>query len=210
VGQPKPLMLSLSKHEPSERVASRLIWDSNLQEWPLAGEICMRLRIIASAAIIALATFATTQAKAQDYNVSVTNYQPIPPGTTFVTDMNDNTELTATAESALRKSLAQRGLDYNVNGTIGFKIGTFRDPGGSPNTEASFDSSNTTFNFPFNSGDVKGAPRMGRTYRITLNVYNRASGAVLSHGEVNDNGMNFDPVASTPMMVEALLDKVEF
>ena len=170
----------------------------------------MRLRTTAFTALIALAAFATTPAKAQDYNVSVTNYQPIPPGSSFVTDMNDNTELTATAESAMRKSLSQRGLNYDVNGTIGFKIGTFRDAGGSPNSQASFDSNTTTFNFPFNSGDVKGAPRLGRTYRITLNVYNRASGAVLSHGEVNDNGMNFDPVGSTPMMVEALLDKVEF
>jgi hypothetical protein len=170
----------------------------------------MRVRIIALTALTALALFAGTPAKAQDtFTVSVTNYQRIPPGTTFVTDMNDNTELTSTAESALRKSLGLRGLDYDVNGTIGFKIGTVREYG-APNSGATFDSSNSTFNFPLNSGDVKGAPRLGRIYRITLNVYNRASGAVLSRGDVTDNEFDVDPNGVTPMMVEALLDKVEF
>jgi hypothetical protein len=171
----------------------------------------MRIRSIAFIATLALTALASLPARAQDlYDVSVTNYTPIPAGATFVTDMNDNSELTSTAESALRQALSQRGLDYDTNGTIGFKIGTFRDVGGSPNSQASFDSSNTTFNFPLNSGDVKGASRVGRTYRITLNVYNRASGAVLSHGEVSDNGINFDPVGVTPTMVEELLQKVEF
>ena len=170
----------------------------------------MRLRVAALIALIALAAFATTPAKAQGaYNVSVTNYKAIPPGTTFVTDMNENTELTSTAEGALRQSLGQRGLKYDVNGTVGFKIGTVRETG-SPNSQAAFDSSNSTFNFPFNSGDVKGAPRIGRIYRITLNVYDRASGAVLSRGDVTDTGMTFDPVNETPGMVDALLDKVEF
>ena len=170
----------------------------------------MRLSSIAFVAALAFAAFATLPARAQDlYDVSVTNYARIPAGATFVTDMNDNTELTSTAEGALREALSRRGLDYDVNGTIGFKIGTVREYG-TPNSGASFDSSNTTFNFPFNSGDVKGASRLGRVYRITVNVYNRASGAVLSHGEVTDTGVNFDPVGVTPTMVEELLQKVEF
>jgi hypothetical protein len=57
---------------------------------------------------------------------------------------------------------------------------------------------------------VKGAPRLGRIYRISLNVYDRASGAVLSRGDVTDNAFDIDPNGVTPMMVEALLDKVEF
>ena len=170
----------------------------------------MRLRIIAVIALTVLALFASVPARAQDaFTVSVTNYQRIPPGATFVTDLNDNTELTRTAESALRKSLGLRGLDYDVNGTIGFKIGTVREYG-APNSGATFDSSNSTFNFPFNSGDVKGTQRLGRIYRISLNVYDRASGAVLSRGDVTDNEFNADPNGVTPMMVEALLDKVEF
>jgi hypothetical protein len=170
----------------------------------------MRLRIIAVIALSILALLASAPAKAQGaFTVSVTNYQRIPPGATFVTDLNDNTELTSTAESALRKSLALRGLDYDVNGTIGFKIGTVREYG-TPNSGATFDSSNSTFNFPLNSGDVKGSPRLGRIYRISLNVYDRASGAVLSRGDVTDNEFDIDPNGVTPTMVEALLDKVEF
>lgn len=170
----------------------------------------MRLRIIAVIALTVLALLAGAPAKAQEaFTVSVTNYQRIPPGATFVTDLSDNTELTSTAESALRKSLGLRGLNYDVNGTIGFKIGTVREYG-TPNSTATFDSSNSTFNFPFNSGDVKGAPRLGRIYRISLNVYDRASGAVLSRGDVTDNEFDIDPNGVTPTMVEALLDKVEF
>jgi len=174
----------------------------------------MRLRSLATIAIAAVMTtvaaLAAAPARAQTaYTVSVTNYQPIPAGATYVTDMNDNTELTATAEGALRNALDRLGLQYDVNGTLGFKIGAVRQYG-TANTSASFDSSNTTLNFPFNSGDVKGAPRVGRIFRISLNIYNRASGAVLSRGDVTDNTFDSDPVSVTPMMVQALLDKVEF
>ena len=170
----------------------------------------MRLRSLALIAIAAVAAFVAAPAQAQSpYAVSVTNYQPIPAGATYVTDMNENTELTATAEGALRDALDKLGLHYDVSGTLGFKIGTVREYS-TPNTDASFDSSNTTLNFPFNSGDVKGNPRVGRIYRITLNIFDRASGTVLSRGDVTDTSFNTDPVATTPMMVQALLDKVEF
>ncbi len=170
----------------------------------------MRLCRIALIALVAAGAFAGAPARAQGaYTVSVTNYQPIPAGASYVTDMNDNSELTATAESALRTALDRLGLQYDVNGSLGFKIGAVRQYG-TANTSASFDSSNTTLNLPFNSGDIKGAPRVGRIFRITLSVYNRASGAVLSQGEVSDNTFDSDPVSVTPMMVQALLDKVEF
>ena len=174
----------------------------------------MRLRslaLIAIAAVLAVpAALLAAPAQAQSpYTVSVTNYQPIPAGATYVTDMNENTELTATAESALRNALEKLGLQYDVNGTVGFKIGTVREYS-TPNTGASFDRSNTILNLPFNSGDVKGSPRVGRIYRITLNIFDRASGNVLSRGDVTDTSINTDPVATTPSMVQALLDKVEF
>ena len=170
----------------------------------------MRLSSIAFIAALALTALATLPAHAQDlYDVSVTNYTRIPAGATFVTDMNDNTELTSTAESTLRQALSQRGLDYDTNGTIGFKIGTQRETR-SQNTQSAFDSSNTILYLNFNSGDVKGTPRIGNIYRITLNVYDRASGAVFARGDVTDTGINFDPVAVTPTMVEELLQKVQF
>ena len=170
----------------------------------------MRLSSIAFIAGLAFAALATQPARAQGlYDVSVTNYTRVPVGATFVTDMNENTELTSTAEGALRQALSQRGLDYDVNGTVGFKIGTQRETR-SQNAQSAFDTSTSILVLNLNSGDVKGAPRIGNVYRITLNIYDRASGAVLARGDVTDTGINFDPVSVTPTMVEELLQKVEF
>src|SRR5262249_14021062 len=112
-----------------------------------------RMRTIAFISLMAAAAFAGAPATAQElYSVSVKNYQPVPAGATYVTDMNDNTELTAAADQALRDGLDRRGLHYDSNAALGFKIGTNRDYS-TPNAEASFDRRNSILNLMFNSGD---------------------------------------------------------
>lgn len=170
----------------------------------------MRLPSIVLIAAVGLASLAGTTARAQSaYDLAVTNYAKIPAGARYVTDLNENTETTSTAEGALREALAKRGLTYDLDGTIGFKIGSQREVASSQ-AEAAFDPSNTILHLNLNSGDIKGTPRIGHIYRITLNVYDRGSGSVLARGDVTDHGVNADPSGVTPAMVEELVGGLTF
>src|ERR1700692_506469 len=107
----------------------------------------MRLRSIVFTGVftglVGVVLLAAPLTRADDlYTVSVTNYEKIPAGTTYVTDLNENTELTSKAEGVLKKALANRGLDYDTNGRLGFAIGTARTVGG-PTPDAVLDSTNT-------------------------------------------------------------------
>ena len=183
---------------------------------PPVKERLMRLPIsIVCTGLFALALMAgqgslIAPARAQDaFEASMANYAKIPAGATFVTDMNENTELTSNAESVLRQSLAKRGLTYDVDGKIGFKIGTYRTVG-ARTPDAVFDPSNTILHLNLNSGDVKGTPRLGHSFRIALTAYDRASGSVLAQGDVTDDQPDADSIAVTGPMIEKLLDRMEF
>src|SRR5882724_11075620 len=103
----------------------------------------MRLPSIVLIAAVGLASLAGTPACAQGaYDIAVTNYAKIPANARYVTDLNENTETTSAAEGALREALAKRGLTYDLDGTVGFKIGTQREVTTSQ-SEAAFDPSNT-------------------------------------------------------------------
>jgi hypothetical protein len=175
----------------------------------------MRLRSIVFSSLIGIALVAgpgaaLAPASAEDsMDASVTNYESIPAGATFVTDVSDNTELTSNAESVLRQALAKRGLNYDADGKIGFAIATAHT-GGSRTPDAVFDSSNTILHLSINSGDVKGAPRLGHVFRITLSAYDRASGRVLASGDVTDARPDADPLVVTGPMIEKLLDAMRF
>ncbi len=178
----------------------------------------MRLRSIAFpgvftavlAGLMGVGLLAAPLARAEEpYAVSVTNYEKIPAGATYVTDLNENTELTSNAEGVLKKALANRGLNYDANGTLGFAIGTSRTVG-ARTPDAFFDSSNTILHLNFNSGDVKGTPRLGHSFRITLQAYDRASGRVLARGSVTDDQPDADPIGVTAPMIGKLLDGMEF
>jgi len=225
-------MVSLSNHEsdsgrqPSARGLARHGPPTNLPKTPDRADAArcnppieerlMRLPTsIACTGLIALALLtgpgvALALARADEpYAVAVTNYEKIPAGATYVTDLNENTELTSNAEGLLKQALGKRGLDYDANGTIGFALGTARTVG-SRTPDAVFDSSNTILHLNFNSGDVKGAPRLEHSYRIALSVYDRASGRVLSRGVVTDDRPDADPFGVTGPMIEKLLDGMEF
>ncbi len=175
----------------------------------------MRLRSIALTGLIGIALLTgagsiLAPARADDsMNASVVNYEKIPAGATFVTDLNENTELTSNAESLLKQALAKRGLNYAANGTIGFAVGTARTVGSRP-PDGVFDPSNSVLHIMINSGDIKGAPRLGHSFRVTLTAYDRASGRVLSRGFVTDQQPEADPIAITGPMIEKLLDAMEF
>ena len=174
----------------------------------------MRLRSIVFTGVftglVGVVLLAAPLTRADDlYTVSVTNYEKIPAGTTYVTDLNENTELTSNAEGVLKKALANRGLDYDTNGRLGFAIGTARTVG-VPTPDAVFDSTNTILHLNLNSGDIKGTPRMGHSFRITLQAYDRASGRVLSRGFVTNDRPDADPLGVTAPMIEKLLGRMEF
>jgi hypothetical protein len=173
-------------------------------------EFRMRLSFAVFTALVTLGLAAGTPARAQDtYDVNMTNYAKIRAGTTYVTDLNENTELTSNAADKMRQALEKRGLEYDDNGSIGFKIGTERTVGARA-PDAVFDSSNTILHLNFNSGDVKGTSRLGHIFRISLSVYDRGSGAVLARGDVTNNQPDADPIGTTAPMIEALLDRLEF
>src|SRR5882672_859227 len=119
----------------------------------------MRLRSIVFTGVftglVGVVLLAAPLARADDpYTVSVINYEKIPAGTTYVTDLNENTELTSNAEGALKKALANRGLDYDTNGRLGFVIGTPR-LASARTPDAVFDTTNTILHLNLNSGDIK-------------------------------------------------------
>jgi hypothetical protein len=81
---------------------------------------------------------------------------------------------------------------------------------GTRTPDAVFDTTNTILHLNLNSGDIKGTPRMGHSFRITLQTYDRASGRVLSRGSVTNDQPDADPLGVTAPMIEKLLGGMEF
>ena len=171
----------------------------------------MRLLIFFFAVLLGLGLLYAAPARSDDdtFTITMANYEKIPAGASYVTDMTENTELTSNAENILQDLLARRGLAYDVDGKLGFKIGTTRAVS-SVVPDASFNPRNAILSLKLSNTYDKGTQRFGHIFRIALTVYDRASGHVLARGDVTDTQPDSDPLSVTAPMLEKLLNGMEF
>jgi hypothetical protein len=151
----------------------------------------------------------------QKPTVSTVAYSPISPGSSFETQVNDDTEIDHEALERVNAGLADRG--YRVVETAPYVMvieadlvrserqdsplayGIVRDD------ESRFEgrlysTSQTSLLNPLPPVDTS-----SRTYRISLSVYDRASGLYLWRGSANRNDPNIDVNQASAEMVAALL-----
>jgi len=164
----------------------------------------MRLGMGVAAAIMLLAA----NARADDpMQLAVVSYGRIPAGSGFETELFQNTEVSNHVDSTLRQALTARGFRYEPGGK-GLVFSINANPTGRNETNLSlgaYDPNNAQVHITINTGGDQNTNTMPRGYRISLGVYERASGRYIWRGEINDSKPDADPMAVTKPMVEKLM-----
>lgn len=149
--------------------------------------------------------------------LAVVSYGKIPAGAAFQTELVENSELASQVETHLKKALTDRG--FSPAADAGLVISIAADRTGGPTSLSVSNgqqSSNAQVNINIDTGQNKllgGATqptsKIGRAYRITLAIYDRATGHYVWRAEITDNNPDVDPAAATEPMVEKLASVLE-
>ena len=172
-------------------------------------------------ATLLVAHFAAAAAQAEDaMQMAVVSYGKIPAGAGFQTELVENSELASQVETRLKKALTDRG--FNPAADAGLVISIAADRTGGPtslsvsNDQQSSASANAQVNINIDTsqsellgGSAEPATKIGRAYRITLAIYDRATGHYVWRAEITDNKPDVDPAAATGPMVERLASALE-
>jgi len=152
----------------------------------------------------------TPAAHADDpLQLAVVSYGKIPAGSSFETELSQNTEIANHVDTALKDSLTAHGFRYEPEGT-GLVFAINADPTGRRESDLSLGINNDQ-----SSGQVHIAidtnvtglstNTVARGYRITLGVYQRQSGRYIWRAEINDLKPDADPFSVTKPMIEKLV-----
>jgi hypothetical protein len=167
----------------------------------------MRLGILIAAAIMMMAVAARADEQMQ---LAVVSYGKIPAGSSFETELFQNTELSTHVDTTLKQALASRGFRFEP-GSQGLVFSINADRTGSRDTNLSLgqnDPNNAQVHIAINTGDSKAAGD-SRGYRISLAVYERPSGRYIWRAEINDLKPEDDPFAATKPMIDKLMAALE-
>ncbi len=167
--------------------------------------------------MIAAALLVASAAHADDPTaLAVVGYGTIPAGAGFQTELVENSELTSRVDDSLKKALGQRGFHYTPDAGLVISIAADRTGGASKLSVGNGQQSNAQVSINIDTGQNKllgggtqPTSKIARAYRITLAIYDRASGHYLWRAEITDNKPDVDPVAATDPMVEKLVNALE-
>ena len=170
-------------------------------------------------AALPLMLSATAVARADDpMQLAIVSYGKIPPGSTFQTELSDNTELASQVEASLKKALGNHGFVTTDDAPYVISISADRT-GGATNLSVGNGTggqSNAQVNINIDTGQntlLDGATqppeKMERAYRITLAIYNKADGRYVWRAEITDRKPGVDPASATGPMVEKLAGALE-
>jgi hypothetical protein len=147
--------------------------------------------------------------------VQAVSYAPIPPGAQFETQMNDDSELDQEALDLVNRALAGRGYAVDSAAPLVMVVETdlvrgqkqddplgqaYADNNGAKVTARLFSSNGNSILHPQQT--IGSADRL---YRISLSVYNRASGLYVWRGSVMRNDPELDVNKASNEMVSALI-----
>ena len=176
-----------------------------------------QLALLAAALLAAL----IAGARAEDaMQIAVVSYGKIPAGAGFQTELVENSELASRVESHLKKALADRGFSSTADAGLVISIAADRTGGPTKLSVGDGQQSSASANAQVNvnidtsqskllGGSAEPATKIGRAYRITLAIYDRATGRYVWRAEITDNKPDVDPVAATGPMVERLASALE-
>ena len=176
----------------------------------------MRLSLMLAAAL-PLFLSATPAAMAEDpMQIAVVSYGKIPAGTAFRTELTDNTELATQVETSLKKALGNRGFTASDEAPYVISIAADRTGGSTNLSVGSGQQSNAQVNINIDTGQNKllggstqPAEKIAKAYRITLGIYEKATGRYVWRAEITDSKPDVDPTAATGPMVEKLASALE-
>jgi hypothetical protein len=176
----------------------------------------MRLNLMLAAAL-PLFLSATPIALAEDpMQIAVVSYGKIPAGTAFRTELTDNTELATQVETSLKKALGNRGFTAADEAPYVISITADRAGGATNLSVGSGQQSNAQVNINIDTGQNKllgggtqPTEKIEKAYRITLGIYEKATGRYVWRAEITDSKPDVDPTAATGPMVEKLASALE-
>ncbi len=143
----------------------------------------MRLGLGVAAALMLMATGAmATAAWADDpMRLAVVSYGKIPAGSSFETELFQNTEISNHVASTLKDALTAHGFRYDPDGR-GLVFAINADPTGRGESDQALgitDQSNGQVHITIDTNDTgQSTDTIARGYRITLGIYERAERAI--------------------------------
>jgi hypothetical protein len=165
----------------------------------------------ALAALVLTATLAVPPPASADdpLQLAVVSYGKIPAGSSFETELSQNTEIANHVDTALKDSLTAHGFRYEPEGT-GLVFAINADPTGRRESDLSLginnDQSSGQVHIAIDTNDTGlSTDTIARGYRITLGVYERETGRYVWRAEINDMRPDADPFSATKPMVERLV-----
>ena len=148
-------------------------------------------------------------------NMQAVSYAAIPPGSQFETQMNDDTELDQEALDLVNRSLAGRGYGVDASAPLVMVVETDLVRGqkqDDPLGQAYADNSGAKVQarlFSTNENSLLNPQQpigpADRIYRISLSVYDRASGLYVWRGSIMRNNPDLDVNKASNEMVAALI-----
>ena len=176
----------------------------------------MRLTVLLAAALF-LTLSAAPAALAEDpMQMAIVSYGKIPAGSAFQTELVENSELSTQVEESLKKALGNRGFTAADDAPYVISIGADRAGGATNLQVGNGQQSNAQVNIDIGSGENQllgdnGAQpsKIEKAYRITLAIYNKATGRYVWRAEITDRKPDVDPTAATGPMVEKLASALE-
>jgi hypothetical protein len=179
-------------------------------------ESAMRLGFMLVAALPLVLSVAAVAFADDPMQLAVVSYGKIPAGSAFQTELTDNTELASQVETSLKKALGNHGFSAADDAPYVISIAADRTGGSTNLSVGNTGQSNAQVNINIDTGQNKllggsnQAPeKMARAYRITLAIYNKATGRYIWRAEITDPKPDVDPVAATGPMVEKLASALE-
>src|SRR5260221_9931453 len=174
-------------------------------------------KVLAMTAALFVSAVASGGALADDpMQIAIVSYGKIAAGSAFQTELVDNSELAGKVETHLTKALSDRGFTPATDGALVISIAADRTGGSTNLSVGSGQQSNAQVNINIDTGQsellggsTQPATKIERAYRITLAIYDKATGRYVWRAEITDTKPGVDPVAATGPMVEKLANALD-
>lgn len=148
--------------------------------------------------------------------LAVVSYGNMPAGADFQTELVENSELAGRVEASVKSALGERGFNSTADAGLVISIAVDRAGGTTNLPVGNGQQSNAQVNIDIDTGQNKllgggtqPIGKIGHAYRITLAIYDRATGRYVWRAEIADKNPDVDPAVATEPMVEKLVSALE-
>ena len=171
---------------------------------------------LVAAGLLVPGLLAPAPAQADDpMQIAVVGYGKVPAGTALATETTDSGELTTQVDQNLRQALTGKGFTLSDDAGYVFSVTadttgrTNSSLGAGPQNNAQVHITLDTSQNEFVGGATLPPNKIPHTFRITLNLYERASGHYVWRGEITDLRPDADPIQASGPMIDKLMQSFE-